>query len=227
MRRANVATLLLALLLLTTAAAADDVRIPDDLLVELVERSDFDDLAAGLASGATPLGADRAQVARALFAPSVRLPRREREALLLLLLRGGDDELAPLADALFARLGRLEDWTLLAMLFEAGERTRTGTLADGLDVAARILAALEDPSPERAGYERAAIAVAGHARAAVEAARRPAGAAGTDGAGAGVDGAAAFALAETLRSIARLSRSEAVVDAARTSARILLDLPAN
>ncbi len=225
MRRANVATLLLVLLSLTTALAADDVGIPYDLLVELVERSEFDDLAAELASGATPLGADRAQMARALFAPSARLRASEREALLLLLLRGGDgdDERAPLADALFARLDRLEDWTLLALLFEAGTRADSGTLFHGLDVAERILAALEEPSPRRAGYERAAIAVAGHARAAVEADHRTGGAPGTDGA---ATKSAAFALAETLRSIARLSRSEAVVDAARTSARILLDLPA-
>lgn len=223
--------LVLALLTVGPAADAQDDRIDDELLVEMIERSSFSDLATRLGSGATPLGVDPAQLARALFAPSIRLPDREREALLLLMLRAATvpasapgaaaDPAVELTTVLFARLDRLEDWSLLALLFEEGERVGTGTLAHGLEVAERILAALDDASSSRAGYEPAAIAVARHARAAAAATVRPE-SEGESGGGVG----AAFALAETLRSIARMSRSEAVVDAARASARILLGLPA-
>ena len=225
MRLAIATTLLLAVLLLAVGppVLASDGRADEgsdddpgaSLLAEVIRLTEFDELAADLGTGALPLAASPAQVARALFDPWVRLRPREREALLLLLLRTSEDpnERRDLARALFARLDELSDWSLLALLFEEGLRTGAGSLDDALDAAARVLAALEEPSPRRAGYERLAIAVAGHARGVALA---------SNGSTAG----AALPLAETLRAIARLSRSEAVVEAARTSARALLDLPA-
>ncbi|MFW5744093.1 MAG: hypothetical protein ACOC2D_12530 [Spirochaetota bacterium] len=225
MRLSIATTLLLALVPIAVgppAFAADgraEEGSDDDpgasLLAEVIRRTEFDDLAAHLGAGALPLAASPAQVARALFDPWSRLPPREREALLLLLLRTSEDpnERRELARTLFARLEELSDWSLLALLFEEGLRTEAGSIEAALDAAGRVLAALEEPSPRRAGYERLAIAVAAHARAVAPVSNGP-----TAG--------ATLPLAETLRSIARLSRSEAVVEAARTSARALLDLSA-
>lgn len=232
MRNVTAASLSLVLLLLVARPAPATDGVPADaLLVEVIRRSDFDELVGQIAARDAPLGSSAAEVARALFAPSVGFPRRERETLLLLLVRTTDDPDArrDLADTLFARLDDIEDWSLLAMLFEQGVRSRTGTLVDALDAALRILAALEEPSSRRAGYERAAIAVARHAQTLAEAADRPAdgaqevrrGDARTDDA-RGVAARSALPLAETLRAIARLSRSVEVVDAARASARALL-----
>ena len=217
MRPVIVAILVPVLLLCAAPAIVADGDVPVTLLVEVVERTSFDDLAAQIAAGSTPLGAAPEDLARAFFAPSVTLRRQEREALLLNLLRTTSERSSrhDLCLVLFARIEDLDDWSLLALLFEQAAHAGAGSLAHALEAAERILTVLEAPSSQNAGYERAAIAVAEHARAVY----------GTTSAADA--STSALALAETLRSIARLSRSEAVVGAARASARELLGLPAS
>ena len=176
MRLAIATTLLLAVLLLAIGppVLASDVRADEgsdddpgaSLLAEVIRRTEFDELSADLGTGTLPLAASPGAGGASSLRPMGSASPREREALLLLLLRTSEDpnERRDLARALFARLDELSDWSLLALLFEEGLRTGAGSLDDALDAAARVLAALEEPSPRRAGYERLAIAVAGHAR---------------------------------------------------------------
>jgi len=229
MRRPVLLTLLLLVLLEPSLVAQPVPR--QDLVAAAIRARGFATVYGGVDAVGTLFGLSAGEAVSTLFRDDTGLTPPERDAVLLLLLvrsRTSPPGSTEVARLLEPRIGRIDDWSLIAEVL-AAPRAREAVAGDPddpaatpgaygqdlvacLEVAERILDELRAEAGPRPGYERAVIALS----ARVEASRLP-----EDGAAAAGD-AAGLALAETLRAIARLSRDPDVVSSARAAARRIL-----
>lgn len=222
MGRSRAPAVMVLLVLASFASSQEgDSGTPDVVPVARLMAADgYSAVASEINLSGTYLGLPPVAAARALVSPAARLEAREQETLMLALLartaRATAAERELLAE-IAPRVASMHDWSLVAAVLERGVEYALPGARDLLDIADRIVAALGAPDASRAGYETAAVALS-----AVVIARDglPTG----DGSANGTHAPAVrTALAESLRLIARGSRSLRVVEQARDAATALLD----
>ncbi len=216
-RRATAVATVLFLALPLAAQSGTTQR----LVADAIASRGFAAVLKEISDTGTLYSAAPSEIVEPILAERSRLTDTEREALLAVLLnaheRSDDGSRRALARAMLGRIDRFSDWTLLGILVTAASESGLGpedAMIDALlSVAERVRRWLEDDDAGRSGSERAAIAVAHAARRL--SARGPA---------AG-EVAGRIALAETLRTIGRLSRASRVAEDAREAAQALLAGP--
>ena len=193
-------------------ALADAVALQLD---RVVRARGFSSLYEEIAATGTFLGLPPAEVVPTLFRSSSGLSAQEREALLMRQLLESDTaphHRAELAGVLFARIGSISDWSLVAMILTLHHQTADAAEVPPtdvyLDLSERLVDAVVTGAAGTTGYEVAALALASVVRRdAAEIAEIP-----------GVT----IALSESFRTVARASRDADVVAALLRSARALL-----